>query len=255
MHRLLGTTLALVFLFSIGSCAAYAYDSPQKLGIEFRGGFGQYDMGDIPSGTEFLRSSQSDRTITSKDTGPMAGFSLLYRPSKHTCWEIGYNAILDVENLVESKYADSTGQIQQGQILMHANEFFLKGSIIATITDRLNLDLGAGIGYYNCELQIQDDFKMTSPSYVYNADGRGWGVVGSAGLEFLLTQRVGLHLGGGFRLTNTTDFTYSSSPGNRTELNVLGGSRLMEVNLSGLYGLGGIRVYFDSVNKPIDFSR
>jgi hypothetical protein len=249
MHRLIGTIFALIILFSLGSGAVYAYDSPHKLGIEFRGGFGTYNMGDIPSGMETLRNHRADRVITSKDNGPLAGLSVIFFSTKHTTWEIGYNALMDVENLVQSIGSDSSGQI-----LMHANEFFLKGSVVATVSDRLFLDLGAGLGYYNTELQIQDDYRLTSPSYLYDAVGRSWGLVGSAGIEFLLSQRVGLHLGGGFRLTNSNHFIYESSPGNRAELSALGGSRPMEVNLSGAYGLGGIRFYFDRVTKPIDFA-
>jgi hypothetical protein len=256
MHRLIGTILTLVALFALGSGAAYAYDSPHKFGIELRGGFGQYDMGDINQGTTFFQTghapnpnspSSSDRFITTGDNGPTGGLSLLYRPSKHTIWEIGLNSLMDVENSVVNQRGDSSGQI-----LMHANEFFLKGSVLVPVADRLILDFGAGVGYYNTELQIQDDFNS---HYYYDVDGRGWGVLGTGGLELLLSSRIGIHLGGGFRLTNTTDFTYESAPGNRAGLNALGSGRPMEVNLSGMFGNGGIRFYFDRVTKPVDFTR
>jgi hypothetical protein len=247
MQRIFGILLVCALVIAAGSNSALAYNGPQQYGVELRGGCGLYDMGDVNQGAEFIQESRAGNTLTTADSGPMGGFSLLYRPARHNLWEIGYNAILDVENSVESTIPDSTGSI-----LMHANEFFFKAHVVPTIGDRIHLNLGIGVSYYNVELQIQDDFNRR---YTYDAVGRAWGVIGSAGLEFLLSERLGLNLQGGGRLANAAHFSYEQTPGVRTGLNVPGGSRPMEVNLSGMYGSVGLRFYFDKVLKPVDFSR
>jgi hypothetical protein len=280
MHRLIGTVLiciALVFV-AMGSNSAFAQQapdrwgtpttsttqkpaetqaaavstSPQKYGIEVRGGFGQYDMGDVTPGIQQMATNLWDKGIIgvteTKDVGPAAGFSLLFRPTRHAMWEVGYNALMDVENKVTT-----IPDTASGQILMHASEFFVKGNLVATLTDRVNLNFGAGISYNVAELQIQDNLKG---EYFYDADGRAFGLVGSLGIEFLVTNRIGLNLQGGGRLANTTWFSYiDKTTGNRATLSAIGGGRPMEVNLSGAYANLGLRFYFDPVTKPVDFSR
>jgi hypothetical protein len=264
MQRLLGTTvLVLAVLVSLGSTSARAYDSPQKFGVELRGGVGIYDMGDVGNGIRTLQKNLSgmhDVKVNGNtksllgtngdginDNGPTGGFSFLYCPSRHTMWEVGFNALLDVDNTV-----DTQPDTASGQILMHANEFFLKGHVVATLTERLHLNFGAGVAYYVSELQIQDNKQR---NYYYNVDGPGWGLLGSVGLEFLATNRVGIALSGGGRFANTSHFTYETTPGTRTGFNVLYGSRPMEVNLSGAYAQLGLRLYFDKVTQPVDFTR
>jgi hypothetical protein len=253
MHRLFGTILICVAVaVALGSSAALAYDSPQQYGVELRGGFGMYDMGDVTPGIETLQANLNANrianTLNEADNGPAAGLSFLYRPSRHTMWEAGFNAILDVENKV-----NTNPDTASGQILMHANEFFLKGNVVATLTDRVHLDFGAGVSYYNTELQLQDNYRG---QYYYDAVGRGFGLIGTAGVEFLLTKRVGLIAQGGGRIVNTSHFTYyDDATALRTVLNVPGGTRPMEVNLSGAYANLGLRIYFDKVTKPVDFTR
>jgi hypothetical protein len=252
MHRFLGTVIICCALaLALGSSTALAYDSPQKYGVEVRGGFGQYDMGDVTPGIENLQRNLTVNHIPSslseKDTGPLGGFSLLFRPSKHAMWEIGFNALTDVENKVTSIPDTSSGQI-----LMHANEFFVKGTLVATVTDRVHLDFGAGLSYYNAELQIQDNYGRR---YNYDAVGRAFGLIGTIGMEYLVSNRVGLILQGGGRLANTSNFSYESSTGVRSGLGVINGTRGMEVNLSGAFGAAGLRFYFDKVTQPVDFTR
>jgi hypothetical protein len=248
MHRLFGTILLAGVLLLSATQAGFSYDSPQKYGIQLGGGFGVYDMGDIPNGADYLLSRTVSGSLTEADSGPMGSFALLYRPSRHQMWEIGYNAILDVENKVETSVGDSLGQL-----LMHANEFYVKANIVSYPSDKLHLNFGVGLAYYNVEMQVQNAFGGV---YAYDAVGRGWGVLGTLGLEYLLKERVGLYLGGGGRLMNASHFSYESVPGVRSVLEVVGGGdRPMEVNLTGAYGQIGLRFYFDKVTKPIDFSR
>jgi hypothetical protein len=274
MHRLSGTVLiciALVFV-AMGSNSAFAQttpdrwttksapeapaatysETPQKYGVELRGGFGIYDMGDVIPGIDKMTLDRwNDGMIaipTTKDNGPSGGFSFMFRPTKHSMWEVGFNALMDVENKV-----NTVPDTASGQILMHANEFFVKGNVIATITDRLQASFGAGISYNVAELQIQDNLNRL---YYYDADGRAFGLVGSVGIEFLLTKRLGLNLQGGGRLANTTWFSYiRSDTGTRDMLPAIGGGRPMEVNLSGAYANLGLRFYFDPVTKAVDFTR
>jgi hypothetical protein len=253
MLRHIGTILICFgMLVLLGSSSAFA-GSPQQYGIEVRGGFGQYNMGDVTPGIESIQAAMMAKGITTsldeKDTGPAGGFSLMFRPTRHSMWEVGFNALFDVNNKSMSIPDTATGQI-----LMHANEFFVKGSVIATVTDKLQLDFGAGLSYYNAELQIQD---QATPAYFYDADGRAFGLIGTVGVEYLLTQRVGLTLQGGGRIANTTHFSYiNSSLRVREGLEILpNGGRPFEVNLSGLFGQAGLRFYFDPVTKPVDFTR
>ncbi len=247
MPRLFGILLVCALVIAAGSNTALAYSGPQQYGLELRGGFGLYDMGDVSQGASYIEEARPGNSLTTADSGPIGGLSLLYRPAKHQLWELGYNALLDVENSIESTIPDSNGSI-----LMHANEFFLKAHVVPTIGDRIHLNLGVGLSYYNVELQIQDDFHH---SYTYDAVGRSWGLLGSVGLEFLLTERLGLNLQGGGRVMNANYFSFEDSPGHRDILNIPGGTRPMEVNLSGMYGSVGLRFYFDKVLKPVDFTR
>jgi hypothetical protein len=252
MHRYIGTVLVCcAIVFTLGSSPAFAYESPQQYGIEVRGGFGQYDMGDVTTGIEsmqhMLANNSISSTLSKSNQGPAGGFSLLYRPSKHTLWEVGFNALTNISNKVDAQ-PDSFS----GEILMHANEFFVKGDVVATLTNRLHLDFGGGIAYYVSELQIQDNYTRR---YNYDADGRAFGLIGTVGLEFLATKHLGIILQGGGRLANTANFSYESTPGVRSGVSVLNGTRPIEVNLSGAYGTAGLRVYFDKVTKPVDFTR
>ncbi|HEY3294200.1 MAG TPA: hypothetical protein VGL38_02050 [bacterium] len=255
MLRLFGTVLiCFIVVLLVGSSTAFAWDSPQKYGVEVRGGFGKYDMGDVTPGIESLRNDMKKHsiatTLSEKDQGPMGGFSLLFRPSKHAMWEIGFNALLDVENKAEQQFGTDT---TSAQMLMHANEFFVKGNAVATITDYFHVDFGAGLSYYNAELQVQD--RLNS-SFVYDAVGRAFGLIGGVNAELLVTKRVGVILGGGGRIANTSNFTYwDPVTRQRTYLKVIGGSRPIEVNLSGAYANAGLRFYFDPVTKPVDFTR
>jgi hypothetical protein len=247
MHRFFGILLVCALVIAAGSSTAFAYTSPQQYGVELRGGFGQYDLGDVSQGATYMRDEHQGNALTTADTGPIGGISLLYRPARHSMWEVGYNAILDVENKVDNTIIDSSGSI-----VMHANEFFLKANLVPTIGERLSLNLGVGLSYYNVELQIQDDF---SKRYNYDAVGRAWGLLGSVGLEYLISDRFGLNLQGGGRIANAANFSYEPTTGVRTGVSVLGGSRPIEVNMSGMYGSVGLRFYFDKVLQPVDFTR
>jgi hypothetical protein len=236
-----------MLVIAAGSNSAFAYDGPHKYGVELRGGFGQYDMGDVPMTITAMQNARAGNTVTTANNGPMGGISLLFRPMRHGLWEVGYNAVLDVESTVQSTIADTNGSV-----LMHANEFFMKAHVVPWVGDRINFNLGVGLAYYNVELQIQNDFTK---QYWYDAVGRCWGLLGSAGLEFLVSDGLGVHFEGGARVANATHFSYEATPGVRAGLNVPGGSRPMEVNLSGAYGSVGLRFYFDKVFPPVDFSR
>jgi hypothetical protein len=255
MLRLFGTLLICFAIFlPLGSSTAFAWESPQQYGVEVRGGFGQYDMGDVTSGIESLQKNMMKKgistTLSEKDKGPLAGFSFLYRPTKHTMWEVGFNALLDVENKSDQKFGTDT---TSGQILMHANEFFLKGTVVATVTDYLHVDFGGGVSYYNAEIQLQD---RLSPSYVYDAVGRAFGLIGGIDAELLVNKRVGVFVMGGGRIANANHFSYWDAQTNqRLYLTVVNGTRPIEVNLSGAYATAGLRFYFDKVTKPVDFTR
>ncbi len=89
-------------------------------------------------------------------------------------------------------------------------------------------------------MQVQDNYKGR---YYYDAVGRGFGLLGSVGVEFLLTKRLGLVAQGGGRIVNTSHFTYyDNATQARTVLDVPDGTRPMEVNLSGAYGNLGLRI-------------
>ena len=247
MHRLFGKILLTGILLLSVTQSGFSYDSPQKYGFQLGGGLGIYDMGDISTGTDYLLSQTANGTLTESDIGPLGNIAFLYSSSRHQMWEIGYNALLDVENKVENAAADTSGQL-----LMHANEFYVKAHLVTYPSEKLHLNFGIGLAYYNVELQIQDEF-----SHRFNNDavGRGWGLLGSLGLELMLKEKIGLYLGAGGRLMNAAHFSYESVPGVRTSLPVLGGSRPMEVNLTGGYANLGLRFYFDQFTKPIDFTR
>lgn len=247
MYRLLGSLCIASLLTLSVTATSFAYDSPRKYGIQLGGGMGLYDMGDVNLGVDYLTDLNAGNTATTSDIGPMGSFALLYRPARHQLWEVGYNAILDVENTVESSRGDTSGQF-----LLHANEFYAKAVIVTYPKEALNLNFGVGLAYYNAELQIQDDFTNV---FYYDAVGRAFGLIGSVGLELGLSEQLGLYLGGGGRLVNTNNFTYESSPGVRSSVKILGGSRPIEVNMTGGYAQLGLRMYFDKVTKPIDFSR
>lgn len=247
MHRLFGTILLTGILLLSATQAGFTYESPQKYGLQLGGGFSMYDMGDITTGRDYMMKQTINGSSTEADAGPVGNFAFIYRASRHQMWEIGYNALLDVENKVESAVGDSTGSI-----LMHSNEFYVKANVVTYPSEKLHLNFGLGIAYYNCELQVQDPFSYR---YNYDAVGRSWGLLGSIGAEFMLKERLGLYLGGGGRLTNAAHFSYESVPGVRTFLPVIGGNRPMEVNLTGAYASLGLRFYFDQFTKPIDFTR
>ncbi len=249
MYRLLGTLCIASLLTLSVTTTSFAYESPRKYGIQMGGGFGIYDMGDITLATDYLSARRAGNTTTTGDAGFMGNLALIYRPARHQMWEIGFNPLFDVENLVENSAGDS---LTTGQILMHANEFYAKATVVTYPSERLNLNFGVGLAYYNCEMQVQDEF---SSRFYYDAVGRAFGLIGSVGLELGLAERVGLYLGAGGRWANVTNFSHESSAGVRSSVPVLGGSRPWEVNLSGGYGQLGLRFYFDKVTPPIDFSR
>lgn len=254
MHRFIGTVgVCAALMLILGSSTALAFDSPLKYGLELRGGFGMYDLSDVRTGIENMQATLNavpiKNTLNKSDAGPAAGLSFLYRPSKHTLWEVGYNALLEVTNSVDAP--DSAA----GEILMHGDEFFFKGYLVGTPKEWLHLNLGAGLAYYHANLQIQDNHRQR---YNYDATGRAFGLVASGGVEILPLPRFGVVLQGGARVANTQHYTYEVSPGNRGNLPIIGGSsgaRTMEVNLSGVYGLLGLRFYFDKVTRPVDYSR
>lgn len=252
MHRLIGTiVVCATLILALGSSSAFAADSPRKYGVEVRGGFGMYDLGDIQPGVlnmqANLNRAQIANTLNENDGGASGGISFLYRPSKHTMWVVGYNAMMDVENSVDSKPDTASGEI-----LMHAGELFLKGMLVATPADFLHLNFGAAVGWYPTNVQVQDNYLRR---YNYDATGRAFGLLGSVGIEILPLSRMGIVLEGGGRLVNVQHFSYEVTPGTRTSLPIIGGTRPMEVNLSGAYGSLGLRFYFDKVTKPIDFTR
>jgi hypothetical protein len=240
-HMKLGAFLFLACLLGMDSGRVLASDEARKFGVELRGGFSLYqvsDTRDVISHYEGLPGA----TITETYSGPSGGFSLLWRQDKHFQWNIGFNSLLDFES--EASWQDTTLKLSS-----HASEIFVLGNFVITPMRGLNLYAGGGVNF----VVVKQDILWQPGNSIFDGTGRTFGVMANGAVVFFLGQRVGLCLGGGYRLANVRELTDINYNGERYRVLHPLVNRAWEADFSGPFVITSLRIYFDPVSKPIDF--
>ncbi len=237
-----GVLTLIVLLLCVNSNAAQAQDDWRKYGIEFRGGFSLYQISDTRDVMDYYESRAS-AAVTQNYAGPSGGFSLLWRQEKHFQWNIGYNSLLNFES--EAQWNDTTLTLSS-----RASEFFVLGNFVFLPTENLRAYIGGGVNF----LAAKQDIRWVPGNSVFDGSGRTFGLLANGAIELFLGRRVGLCLGGGYRMANVTkmkDVDFSGVTANLAHPLV---NRAWEADFSGPYATVGLRVYFDPLTKPIDFT-
>ncbi|MBM3324495.1 MAG: hypothetical protein FJY66_02375 [Calditrichaeota bacterium] len=230
-----------LLVFLLGSGTVWAYDDARKYGMELRGGFSLYQVSDTRDVLDYYGSS-SGAKVTESYSGPSGGFSLLWRQEKYFQWNIGYNALLDFES--EAKWNDTTLTLSG-----RATEIFALGNFVFPVFKSVRLYAGGGVTY----LVAKQDILWQPGNSIFDGTGRALGVIANGSVEIFLGRRLGLNLGGGYRVANVTEMTDVDYSGARSKVVHPLANRAWEADFSGPYMVTGLRIYFDPVTKPIDF--
>ena len=241
-EMILGASLLCALLLFWNPMGALAFDDPHKYGIEFRGGFSLYQVSDTRDVMDYYQSSTS-AVVTENYTGPSGGFSLLWRQEKHFQWNIGYNSLINFES--EALLHDTTLTLSA-----RASEFFVLGNFVFDLTRRIQAYVGGGVNFVVAKQSI-----LWEPGYsVFDGTGRAFGVMVNGAVEIPLGRRVGLCLGGAYRLANITEMTNVDFNNERAKVVHPLVNRAWEADFSGPTATIGLRIYFDPISKPVDFS-
>ena len=241
-EMVLGALLLCALLLCWDTVEAIAFDDPHKYGVEFRGGFSLYQVSDTRDVMDHYQSSAS-AVIAENYTGPSGGFSLLWRQEKHFQWNIGYNSLINFES--EAQWHDTTLTLSA-----RASEFFVLGNIVFNLARTIPVYIGGGVNFVIAKQDI-----IWEPGYsVFDGTGRAFGAIVNAAVEIPLGRRVGLCLGGGYRIANITEMIDIDFNDERAKVVHPLVTRAWEADLSGPTAAMGLRIYFDPVSKPVDFS-
>lgn len=241
-QMILGVLLPLTLSLFWNPERGLAFDDPRKYGIEFRGGFSLYQVSDTRDVLDYYQGSAS-ATVTENYAGPSGGFSLLWRQEKHFQWNIGYNALLNFES--EAQWQDTSVTLSA-----RAVEIFVLGNFVFEPVKGIFAYLGGGVDY----LVAKQDILWEPGSSIFDGTGRAFGLVASGMLEISMGRRVGLALGGGYRSVDVTEMINVDFTNERSKVVHPLVNRAWDADFSGPFATVGLRVYFDPVTKPIDFS-
>ncbi|MBU1937587.1 hypothetical protein KKG05_09330 [bacterium] len=239
---LVGVMTLVVLLLCLNSSTAQAQDDSRKYGIEFRGGFSQYQVSDTRDVIDYYES-RSAAAVTQNYSGPSGGFSLLWRQEKHFQWNIGYNSLMNFES--EAVWNDTTLTLSS-----RASEFFVLGNFVFLPTSNIRAYFGGGVNF----LSAKQDIRWEPGNSIFDGSGRTFGLLVNGAIELFLNRHVGLCLGGGYRLANVTKMKDVDFSGTVTNLAHPLVNRAWEADFSGPYAALGLRIYFDPLTKPIDFT-
>jgi hypothetical protein len=242
-QMIFGALLPLALLLSLGIGRVWAFDDPHKYGVEFRGGFSLYQVSDTRDVLDYYGSSTS-ATLTENYGGPSGGFSLLWRQEKHFQWNIGYNSLLNFES--EARWQDTTLTLSA-----RATEIFVLGNLVFEPVRGIHAYLGGGVDF----LIAKQDILWEPGNSIFDGTGRTFGVMANGALEIPLGRRVGVSLGGGYRQATVTEMINEGFDDVRAKVVHPLVNRALEADFSGPFAMMGLRVYFDPVTKPIDFSQ
>ncbi len=237
----LGAFLVSVLFSFAGIEEGLADDDTRKYGVEFRGGFSLYQVSDTRDVLDYYEGSPG-ATITANYAGPSGGFSLLWRQEKHFQWNIGYNSLLDFES--EASWEDTTLTLSS-----RASEVFVLGNVVFAPARGVRAYVGGGVDF----LVAKQDILWQPGNSIFDGTGRTFGVLVNGAIEVFLGQRLGLCLGGGYRLANVTEMTDIDFNGERSRVVHPLVNRAWETDFSGPFLITSLRIYFDPVSKPIDF--
>lgn len=238
---ILGAFLFLAWVFFWDSAMCFADDDSRKYGVEFRGGFSLYQVSDTRDVLDHYEGS-AGAAVAQNYSGPSGGFSLLWRQEKHFQWNIGYNSLLNFES--EANWQDTTLTLSS-----HASEIFVLGNFVFAPARGVRAYVGGGVDF----LIAKQDILWQPGNSIFDGTGRTFGIVTNGAVELFLGQRLGLCLGGGYRLANVTEMTDIDFNGERTRVVHPLVNRAWEADFSGPFLITSLRIYFDPVSKPIDF--
>ena len=211
----------------------------RRYGIQLTGGFSTYamnDLNDFRAGVDHINAGNSEEA----QSGGAWGIAAVYRSHKNFRWTIGYSNL--GEDQTYSTWINSVdGQTGINQQSVSGSEFYVMGSYMIRFGEALHLHLGAGPMIISGSL----DRYSTAANSVYAAKGRALGLRAAGGLEFLFSRNIGLHVAAGYRMANVSEVRYEDTDKNEEVLYNGSSNRTMELDFSGIFLEGGLRLYFD----------
>ncbi|MCX6641030.1 MAG: outer membrane beta-barrel protein [bacterium] len=258
MRKIQGlAALALICLLSIGS-TAWAGDFPHQYGIELRGGYGIYLDNTDPNNfaKDFFGTSGYTQKEYNKSQGALGGgISVLYKTEEYFAFHVGLNVLSS--DSATAIAVNNANQAQYGRIFTSAVELFVTANYYWNISDRLNLQFGAGPAFYLASLDRESTAgadALYGDSF-YGAHGRSFGVLGTVGAELFLSDAIALRLGGGFRYAAVSRFKFfreiQDANGTHKEGEIAywpESYNTFETNYSGPFAEVGLRIYFEPAN-------
>ncbi|MFH1862023.1 MAG: hypothetical protein ABH878_04345 [bacterium] len=232
---------------------------PHQRGIELRGGYSMYlDMTDPNQfNKDFTGTTGYSQKEYSESAGTLGGgISLLYKTADYFCWHIGLNVL--ATDSATATAVNALNETQVSKIYVNATEIFLTVNYYLNVTPRFNLQIGAGPAFYlaSMDKSIPSVAESVYGTAFYDAHGRSFGFLGTAGLEFFLSNAISLKFGGGFRWAPISRFKYfveySSPTGNYKEGEIAywhNSWDTFEADFSGGFAEIGLRVYFEPATQ------
>ncbi len=238
--------LALVaIVFAIIPVAALAQEHPHKYGVELQFGGGYYMMDDI---NDFIPSTVfSDVEPDKLNLGTQLGVGILYRHLYNFGWYFGYNRFLMLQKHRLSTYLPSSAGESWCEQSVSGSELYALATWFWP-TDIGEISLGVGPGFYTASLDrsiniVQDQTPLTAGTFA-DANGNGFGLLGTLGLEFGLKEMLGLGIVVGGRLASVDKLVYKDAQEAEHTVYIGGSNETMSVDYTGAFVKLTLRAYF-----------
>ncbi|MBM3329602.1 MAG: hypothetical protein FJY67_09070 [Calditrichaeota bacterium] len=242
MVRTVGALCLAALIALLPAVAPAAH--PHKYGVEFQVGGGWHAMGDV---NDFVPSPQFSNIEPDKiGIGALAGVGILYRGMDDFGWQFGYNRLFMVSKYRISAYlspveswAEQT--VSGGEIYAQATWFMP--------TDFGEFSFGVGPAFYSATLDrtidiVQDGQTHLTAGTFANAEGKGFGLAGSLGIEIPLKDMMGLGIIFGGRLATVEKLIYTDASDTERTVFVGSSNQTLAVDYSGAFMKITLRSYF-----------
>lgn len=217
-------------------------DMPRRFGIQFLGAGNMFAMGDV---NDYRAAENHQTNDANANFGIGGGFALLYRSHQNFRWTIGYSFLgQDGTEAAWLANPSDPNSVQVNEHTVNGSELYIMGNYLLRMGDVMHLSFSGGPALYTGTLD-----RRSSGQSFYDATGRGIGLRGGVGLQFMFGKSFGLHAMAGYRQAVIPKLVYENQNGVEQVVYWGGANRQFALDFSGAFLEAGVRLYFEPATE------